>query len=203
MVHDGGMPATTISAYLAAAAAIPESPMPWWMCIAIGALGWGIDYSAVGPNSLRDRVAAVLYLASALGWFQRLGLAAWEEELLAQLSHDWRIACAMPGAVVMFLWCCAMVPALPHFGRLGAISYRKSAGTPGAAPAGKVHAITAVKSGEKINTYLLYWTIAFAASLPTLMPEGVFTKIVAWITTLVIATGLGVGIWIGNRMGWN
>jgi len=202
MVHDGGMP-ETLTATLTAAASIPESTMPIWMCLGIGAVGWVIDYSAIGVNEWRDRVAAFFYLASALGWFQRLGLASWEERMLAPLNHDVRVIWAMGGAVVIFMWCCAMIPAFEKLGRLGAITFRKSAGTPGAAATGKTHTITAVKSGNRINTYLLTWTILFAASIPTVMPEGDFVVLVALITDTVNGMGTTAGTFIGDRMGWN
>ena len=177
--------------------------MPIWMCLLTGIIAAGIDWSGIGPNSIRDRFAAILYLASAFGWFQQLGIAAWEARMLAPLSHDARVIWAMAAVVPIGFWLGAMAPPMVVLGRFGQLQFRKGIG--GAAPAGaggKVHTITKV-GGDRINTYLLGWTLAAAAAVPITMPASAYDAIVGAMSGSVTTTASAVGTAVGGFFGWN
>jgi hypothetical protein len=201
MVHDGGMPATTLAATLAAAAASASTrTMPIWMCLLTGLIAAAIDWTGVGPDSLRDRFAAILYLASGLGWSQQLGLAAWEAKMLAPLSHDARVIWAMAAVVPIGFWIGAMAPPLRILGRVGELKLRKAGG---ATPAKTENGRRPAAAGEHINTYLLGWTLAVVAACPITMPASAYDAIVGAMAGTVTTTATAVGTAVGGFFGWN
>jgi hypothetical protein len=179
--------------------------MSLWMCVLLGIIAATIDWSGVGPNSARDRVAAIGYLASALGWSQQLGIDRWEVEMLGTLSHDWRILWSMVGVAVTGFWIGAMVPALPILGRFGQLSFRgrgrSSVGRPGGA-SGAAAAGGALPSASRINGKLLSWTIGVAAATPLAMPS-VYEKLLSSINGSASHAAMAIGTAIGKFFGWS
>jgi hypothetical protein len=173
--------------------------MPIWMCLLTGLLAAGIDWSGVGPHSLRDRFAAILYLASALGWFDQLGVAAWEARMLAPLSHDARVIWAMSAVIPLAFWIGAMAPPAAFLGRFGKLQLRKGGGAGGAKAGGG----KAAPAGDRLNGWLLGWTIAVAFAVPITMPASAYSAIVAAITGSVTTTATAVGTAVGGWFGWN
>jgi hypothetical protein len=176
------------------------------MCLLTGVLGAVIDWSGVGPNALRDRFAAILYLASALGWFEQLGIAAWEARVFAPMSNDMRIIWAMAAVVPVGFWVCAMLPALGPLGRFGGIQLRKSGGGGDGGKGkgkGKGGGSKAAPAGDRINGRLLGWTIAVACSVPTVMPASAYAAFVAAITVSVTKSSTAVGTAVGGFFGWS
>jgi len=176
--------------------------MPIWMCLLTGLIGAGIDWSGVGPNSIRDRFAAILYLASALGWFQQLGIAAWEARMLAPLGHDARVIWAMAAVIPIGFWLGAMAPPLAILGRVGQLQFRKGGGG-GVAAVARGSATPAARTGERINTTLLGWTLAAAAAVPITMPASAYDAIVGAMAGSVTTTASAVGTAVGGFFGWN
>lgn len=162
--------------------------MSMWMCLLLGLIAAGIDWSAAGPNALRDRIAAIGYLASGLGWMDILGVAGWELGIYRGLSHDWQVIWSMAAIVPTGFWIGAMLPRIRCLGRFAQLELRR--GGAGAANA-----------TGKINTYLLSWTIAVCVATPLLAPSA-FTRIVAGIQGAAIAGATGVGGAIASFFGW-
>jgi hypothetical protein len=173
--------------------------MPIWMCLLTGVLAAVIDWSGVGPHALRDRFAAILYLASALGWSEQLGIAAWEASMLAPLGHDARVIWAMAAVVPLGFWVGAMVPAIGSLGRFGRLQFRQGAST---GAGSKFGGGKAAAGGDRINGWLLGWTLAVAAAVPITMPAAAYSAIVAAITGTVTTTGTAIGTVVGSFFGW-
>lgn len=172
--------------------------MPIWMCLLIGILAAVLDWSGVGPHAIRDRVAAIGYLASALGWFDQLGVASWELAMHRAAGHDARIIWSMAAVVPILFWIGAMVPAIPILGRFGKLTLRKGPGG-GGETGGKFG--KAAQSQDRINSWLLAWTVAVAASVPLTMPSA-YRGIVDAITSTVTTTSLTVGRAVASFFGW-
>lgn len=181
--------------------------MPLWMCVLVGVLSAVLDWSGVGPNSLRDRIAAIGYLAAALGWFDIIGLSEWEVRMHAATSHDTRVIWSMASVVPVFFWFGAMLPQLAFLGKFGQLSLRNSrrpratsARAPGApgAPA----ATPAANKLEHINSWLLTWTIAVALSVPLAMPSS-YHNLVVTMSSTVIGIASSFGSSVGAYFGWN
>ena len=66
----------------------------WVGPLLVGLAAAALDYSAVGPHAMRDRVAVAGYYASAISFVYLLGLAGWEKTTFA--DYNWRMigACA-------------------------------------------------------------------------------------------------------------
>jgi len=197
------MPATTLAVTLAVAASATTKTMPIWMCLLTGLLAAAIDWSGVGPDSLRDRFAAILYLASGLGWSQQLGLAAWEAKMLEPASHDTKVIWAMAAVVPIGFWLGAMAPPLKILGRLGDLKLRKAGGAAPAASATTGDKKRPPGAGERINSYLLGWTLAVVAAVPITMPASAYDAIVGAMTGTVTTTATALGTAVGGFFGWN
>ena len=176
--------------------------MPVWMCLLTGVIAAVIDWSGVGPHALRDRFAAILYLASALGWSEQLGIAAWEASMLAPLDHDTRVIWAMAAVVPLGFWLGAMVPAVGSLGRFGRLQFRKGPSTGAGAGSKFGGAGKAAAAGDRINSWLLGWTLAVAVAVPITMPAAAYSAIVAAITGTVTTTGTAIGTAVGGFFGW-
>ena len=102
----------------------------------------------------------------------------------------------------MFFWIFAMAPPLAILGRLGKLTFRKAptakASTDGKVPGGK-----APGSGDRINTTLLAWTLAVAASVPLAMPGTFRTAILSTVTNTTTTVALSVGTTVANFFGWS
>jgi len=170
------------------------------MCLLIGVLAALLDWSGIGPHALRDRIAAIGYLASALGWSSNLGIAAWEIRLHHAASHDARVIWSMASVVPVGFWLGAMVPALPILGRFGQLGFRRSGDIRAARSA--TAGAGAGRSQDRINSWLLAWTIAVAAAVPLAMPSS-YQGIVAAITTSVTGAAQAVGSAVGTFFGWS
>jgi len=172
------------------------------MCLLTGALAGLIDGSGIGPYAIRDRFAAVLYLASALGWFDQLGVAAWEARMLEPLAHDARVIWSMIAVIPLGFWIGAMAPGLAFFGRFGKLQLRRSGGA--AVSSGKAGGGgKASPSAERINGWLLGWTIAVAAAVPITMPASAYMALVGAITFSVTTSATAVATAVGGFFGWN
>lgn len=169
--------------------------MPIWTCFLVGALAALIDWSGVGPHAARDRIAAIGYLASALGWFDLIGLAGWESRMHSSAGHEARIIWSMIGVVPVGFWLGAMAPAIPVLGRLGQLSFRRGA----AAQARGAQAA----SSARINGHLLVWNVAVAASIPLAMPTGAYHDLVVALAGAVTGSASAVAGAVGSWFGWS
>lgn len=177
--------------------------MSLWMCVLLAVIAGIIDWSGVGPNAARDRVAAILYLASALGWVQQLHIDRWELEMLRSMSHDWRIIWSMAGVIPVAFWIFAMLPALRTLGRLGQTSFRGGGRPvrPGAA-SGSGAASGPMPSAARINGKLLSWTVGVALATPLAMPSS-YAGILDHINSAATTTALSVGSAVAGFFGWS
>jgi len=170
--------------------------MSLWLCVLNMVIGGFIDWSGVGQNAYRDRVAAIFYLAAILGLFENIGIAAWEVQMHHSLSPDWRIIWSMISVVPVLFWIGAMVPALPVLGRFGRMSFRGGR-TGGVMRSGG----DGPSSQDRINGKLLGWTVGVALATPLAMPSA-YAKILASINDSATGAALAVATSIARFFGW-
>lgn len=175
--------------------------MSLWMCVLLAVIAGVIDWSGVGPNAARDRVAAIGYLASALGWIQQLHIDRWELEMVRAMSHDWRILWSMVSVIPVVFWVFAMAPALRVLGRAGQMSFR-GGGRPAAAAKPGGAASGPMPSAARINGKLLAWTIGVALATPLAMPSS-YAGLLAHINSAATSAALSVGTAVAGFFGWS
>lgn len=168
-----------------------------WLCVLTGVIGGVIDWSGVGPNAARDRVAAIFYLASALGWFRQLGLNAWEAQMHHSMPYDWRVVVSLSSIVPFTLWLGAMCPELPILGKFGKQSFR---GRSGGASGGRMGP-SGPSSGDRINGRLLTMTVLLAASIPLAFPS-TYASILDWVGSIATSAALAVATVVAHFFGW-
>lgn len=186
--------------------------MPLWMCIITGALALALDWSAIGPNRLRDRFASLLYIPSFMGWFASVGLARWVAKNLAAAPIEGRVVSVIVGFVIIGWWVCAMLPAWRPFARLGQVEF-PSAKTGGAAGGAttttKTPSGTAVATRSKaspmahINVPLLMLSAGVAIAMQLVMPGSSYEAFVAWLASLATTTAVAVGTAVGGWLGFH
>jgi hypothetical protein len=188
--------------------------MPLWMCVLVGVLSAVLDWSGVGPNALRDRIAAIGYLAAALGWFDIIGLSAWETRMHAATDHNTRVIWSMASVVPVFFWFGAMSPQIGFLGKFAQLSFRnnrrttrtntsRASGTSNASNASNAsNTTTTANKQEHINSWLLMWTIGVALSIPLAMPSQ-YHNVVVTMSNTVTNIASSVGSSIGAYFGWN
>lgn len=177
--------------------------MPLWMCVLIGILSAALDWSGIGPNAFRDRIAAIGYLAAAMGWFNIIGLSQWEETMHSAADHNTRVLWSMASTVPMFFWIGAMLPQIPFLGKFAQLSFRNGRRPGGGgARSGPPNATPSITRAEHINTWLLAWTVGVAVAMPLAMPSQ-YHNLVVQIAAAVTAAATSVGQSAGSFFGWN
>jgi hypothetical protein len=179
--------------------------MSLWMIVLITAVSLLIDWSAAGPTALRDRIAAIGYLAATLGWLDTIGFAAWEATAVSGLGHTARNLWSMGSAVPAILWFFAMAPALPIFGRVGQITFRVNwtgRGRGKGKSKGKSASGDESSSAERINTNLLVWSAAVAAAAPLSFPS-TYQTVLFWVQDAAVTGALAAGNFIAYLGGWS
>ena len=173
-----------------------------WLCVLTGVIGGVIDWSGVGPNAFRDRIAAIFYLASALGWTQNLGIAAWEVQMHHALSPGWRNFWSAASVAPVFFWVFAMGPAWNSLGKIGRLSFRGGRGGGAVARSGPGGAGGAPTSMDRINGKLLGWTIGVALATPLAMPSA-YGSILQHINSGATDIALAFAGAVSHFFGWS
>jgi hypothetical protein len=161
----------------------------WVGPLLVGLTAAALDYSAVGPHAMRDRLAVAGYYAAAISFVYLLGLATWEQAMFS--DYNWR----MLGAVASLITHGALLLAM--FGTL--IGPTRTLAK--SLQARVKFAVAEVSGATKINQPLLGWTIAAAVTAPLAGDAG-WGGFVAGIASAT--TGLWSGVvsvvmhWLGG-----
>jgi|WetSurMetagenome_2_1015567.scaffolds.fasta_scaffold512429_2 hypothetical protein len=154
----------------------------WFGPILMFAASFLLDYSAIGSNAFRDRIAAAGYYAATAGL---IAIYKWEGVIQGWFSadSDWKLA----GSAIA---------ALLHIGLVLAMIGDKLKGT--AQISKKIHSLIGLNSkdsGEnKINMTLLRWSIFAAAS--SVLARGPIGGFVVWVGGLLT----GIWTWIASAI---
>jgi hypothetical protein len=149
----------------------------WVGPLLVGAAAGALDYSAIGPHAMRDRLAVIGYYASAVSFVHLLGLAEWERSMVT--DYNWR----MIGALASLITHGALLLAM--FG--GRLAWTKALA---AAVAGRLKFDSEASKAAKVNTALVGWAVAAAVAAP-LSGQAGWGAVVDWIG------GATTGMWSG------
>jgi hypothetical protein len=158
----------------------------WIGPLLVGLAAAVLDYSAIGPHAMRDRLAVAGYYAAAISFVYLLGLATWEQS--AFHDYNWR----MLGAVASLITHGALLLAM--FGTIIGPTRTLAKNV----QARVKFAVAETSGATKVNQPLLGWTVAAAVTAPLSGTSG-WGGFVAGIASAT--TGLWSGI-VSVVMSW-
>jgi hypothetical protein len=183
--------------------------MPLWMCVLIGAVAVGLDWSAIGPDRIRDRLASVLYVPCFAGFFAAIGLTSWIAATLLGADPVWRVVAVIVGIVTIAHWIGAMAPPISLFGRWGRMSLPRAGGKKAGGSAGGGRHVAgrgggaSPSTGTHINTNLVAHSAGVAIALQMMMPGSRYEQLLAAISTGVTGVSTAVGTQVGAFLGFH
>jgi hypothetical protein len=157
----------------------------WVGPLLVGAVAGALDYSAIGPHAMRDRLAVIGYYASAVSFVHLFGLAEWERSVIT--DYNWR----MIGALASLVTHSALLLAM--FG--SRIAWTRAIA---AAVAARLKFDSEASKAVKVNTALVGWSVTAAAVAPLSGRAG-WGAVVDWIG------GATTGLWsviVGFILSW-
>jgi len=162
-------------------------PSEWFGPAVVASIALALDWSAIGSNALRDRVAALGYYAATTSIISIYG---WEGAIRGWFAGSW--SWTLTGALIAAIMHAGLVLALVG-------QYSKTTSSIAKRVSKIAHIDHADSSATRINSTLL-WT-AVLAGMSSVLARGPLGDVVTQISTMITGMWSAIGTALVNGLG--